>query len=181
MGDHTDDMQRLLTVVAQQQRTIDQLLARLEPPPPPDPVPAAGPPRRPIDWDVISGPERAQAWLELAAFVEKTVLRYNLHFDVLPCWWRHRNAVAVLTSVWEMNLHTFGPDLSLMSNNAFLDTLNYRVEQLRSIFMSCREDHTDATPKSWMPDTTRREFHAMVQSDPGPAPVPGALNGRPRN
>ena len=164
--DEPETVSELLAAVRAQQETVQRLVHLLEQrqsePPPERPDPQQ---RWPIDWDVISGAARAVAWQSLGAFVEKIVLRYNLQFDVLPCWWQHRNAVMVLTSLWEVHLHTFGEDANLLSNNTFLDNLNYRIEQLRGIFMSCREEHTDSTPRTWMSDATRRAFQQMIASE----------------
>ena len=181
MNDLAEEVRRLLTVVVAQQRSIQQLtelLARRSPPEPgrPDgsaatarpgrPVEPDGFLRRPIDWNMISGRERLAAWEGLAAFVEDFVLRYSLQFEVLACWWRHKDAVELLTAMWQVYQTSYDQDGT--DPNAAMTWLNHyytNANRLKGIFVSCREEHVDATPKVWMTPEIRRDFLQSIHRE----------------
>lgn len=192
MSDLSSEVQRLLSVVQHQQASIEKLTEAVErlqaalpvpaveePAAPQEPEPAAEPPapaltvRHPLDWDVVTGAERALAWQELFAWVEHIVKAYSLHFLIRPCWWRHRLSLMILTSLWEYYMDTYANGGGIRSNDEFLNQLNNRTYQLGDVFISCREDHTEPAPAVWLRDDDRREFMDMVRAEFYSTPVSG--------
>jgi Domain of unknown function (DUF4913) len=188
VSDQPDDVQQLLAAVQAQQRAIEGLMLRLEKADPTaavrdatkdgatkdgatkdDATAKAGNDtaerQRPIDWDRISGYERQQAWEKLAAFVEAMVHRHVLASVVMPCWWRHPDAVQNLTALWHIHEETYGDEGKPEAAMSYLDNLYKVLDRLRHIFMSCREEHIAPVTPKWQTDAGRREFREMVRAD----------------
>jgi hypothetical protein len=174
----TDEIRQVLVALRRQQESLDrliQLVAERLPAPAErpaadgaDPADAAGPEpqkRRPIDWGTLSGPERVATWRGLGAFVEDMVHRYQLHFDIMPCWWRHRDAVELLTVMWLVYETSTGPDSDAQAALAWQDTYHRCVDRLKGYFISCRDGHLDAHPIVWFSDAVRGQFEEMARTD----------------
>jgi hypothetical protein len=169
-----DEIGRLLAVVERQQQQIDQLIQLVErnerarsappPPPPPPPPPSAD---APIDWMRISGRERLLAWQQLATFVEALVLRFDMHLDVTPCWWRHGEAVEELTGLWLSRKAAYRKGAGIHTAQPWLNSLEGSRERLRDRLATCREGHIDTSMRGrvWMDDATRAAFIEAVRQD----------------
>lgn len=171
MDELLDAVKLLVTAVTEQQRTIRelqdvvaaQLTAKAAAPTEPAPEPDGKP--TPVDWDTLTGQRRWDTWLALASFVETIVIQHELHFDVMPCWWRHRDAVQLLTALWQVHQVSSAADAGMNGRMSWLDTLGRNIPNFKGIFKSCRDGHLDTTPHVWMPDQVRDEFFAMARSD----------------
>jgi hypothetical protein len=163
----SDEVHRLVRAVQVQQQSIERLLRAVERREPAGAGTAAGAaaPTRPIVWSQLTGLDRLSAWQGLGAFVEDLVLRYNLQFDVMPCWWQHRDAVELLTALWQVHQVTFGANANQSAGLSWLETLGRHERQLKAIFVSCRDGHVDATPPVWMSDEVRQAFHRMAHAE----------------
>lgn len=130
----------------------------------------------PVNWETISGPDRIVAWRELFSFVERIVVRYNLGFEIMPCWWRHGDAVEDLTALWHVRQITYSQDAKLNAAMSWTDVLYKSRDRLRDIFVSCRDHHVDSTVVMWMDNPTREDFESFIQhrdtQEGGPRPAP---------
>jgi hypothetical protein len=163
------DLQRLLLVVAEQQRAIEHLTERVdelerqkgEPassgPPPAEPSP--------VDWLRISGQERLMAWRGLANFVEALIFRYNMQTEVRACWWQHTEAVEELTALWHMRQVLYRQGSTLRDAMAWQDNFYKSRDRLRYMFSACGDYHVDGTVKKWMTDADRAAFIESVRSE----------------
>ncbi len=167
-------VRELVGTVAAQRRAIERLTEQLalsnkpdgqeKPDKPDEPATPELLPRAPIDWGGLTGERRRDTWLGLAAFVERIVFRHSLHFDVMPCWWQHRDAVELLGALWQVHEVTHTAGANLNSSLQWINTVMNNLGRLRGIFQSCRDGHLDTTPRAWMPDRVRAEFQRMVDA-----------------
>jgi hypothetical protein len=173
MSARDGEFDQLLALVESQRRTIERLTAHVRKEPverpvaPPDPASGrpAGKRPRPIDWWTLSGRERQDTWGQLSEFVEALVRRYSLQLVILPCWWRHNEAVEELTALWEVRKICFGENADPRGGTSWLDGFNKSVDRLRGFFGSCREGHLNQDIGVWMTPGGRAEFRKAVIQD----------------
>jgi hypothetical protein len=174
MADDTVDVHRLLEIIAAQQESIERLTRIVETnqrPPSPESKPSGQPREKepqpgPPDWNRLTGDARQATWEGLANFVEETVQRLGLQLIVMPCWWKHPEAVEELTALWMTHRACFRDGAPIDSGTKFLGQMRRSVDELRAVLNPCREGHVDSIRgRAWMSDAMRAEFAEAVRSD----------------
>jgi hypothetical protein len=175
VSDDSAELDRLFSLVQSLQRSVDQILELLKQGQQTKKEPSSRgekgeekPKRGPIDWMRLSGDERLAVWEGLAVFVESLVHRYNLQLEILPCWWRHPDAVEELTALWQIRQNVFGERDDPTASYQWQNQLYNSRERLSALFMSCREGHIGMSITTWMTPEMRADFQRAMLVDSYP-------------
>lgn len=178
MSDESHDLQRLLRLAEEQHQSIDRLVKVVEellPKLPPASGGGAAPAEQkkekeeekkkeqPINWLELSYEERLELWEELTNFLETLIFRYNMQLEILPCWWKHNDAVEWVTALWTKYKAHFREGSPRSAAWEWQNQLDHARERIGAKFLSCREGHIDTTISKWMSDEARSEFEQAVK------------------
>ncbi|MEW2353738.1 hypothetical protein [Spirillospora sp. NPDC029432] len=152
----------LLELLKKQQKVLELLAERLEPAAPAAPERPAAPAPGPIDWQAVTGEERRRLLRGLADFVDGLVHHYRLQLAILPCWWRHADAIEELSALWQVRQETFKAGVRPGAAMSWQDTLYKARDRTANILSSCREGHVEAVLPLWMNDGIKAELDAFI-------------------
>lgn len=162
----TAEAGELLELLRRQQRVMELLVERLEPKPEPPSASPAPPPPGPIDWLAVTGEDRRRLLRGLAEFVDALVHHYKLQLAILPCWWRHPEAIEELTALWQVRQDTFKDGVRPGAAMSWQDTLYKARDRTSVILSSCREGHVEAVLPTWMNERTKADLEEFIAGQP---------------